>query len=289
MFRSVTVGLDGSPESLAAADWAAEEARRRRLPLRLLAVWVADAHDLSAYGDPVAARERFDAMLRETAERVAREHPEGEVIGRRQTGMPSVALREAADEGALLVVGSRGLGAVRGVLLGSVSRATVAGASGPVTVVRGAPTETPDGPVVLAIDLDQPADEVLEFAFDAAAARGAELRVVNVWSPAPTVVPQVAVGVPAPLGPSPEELARERRESLTATLRPWRARYPDVLVHEEPTSGRPSTSLREAAIGAALMVVGRRERPTRLGPRLGRVTQSLLHHCPVPLTVVPHR
>ncbi|MDX2860211.1 universal stress protein, partial [Streptomyces scabiei] len=39
MFRTVTVGIDGSRESLAAAEWAAREARLRALPLRLVNVW----------------------------------------------------------------------------------------------------------------------------------------------------------------------------------------------------------------------------------------------------------
>src|SRR5687767_442617 len=39
MSRTVTVGLDGSRESLAAAEWAAREAKLRELPLRLVNVW----------------------------------------------------------------------------------------------------------------------------------------------------------------------------------------------------------------------------------------------------------
>ncbi|MFD8653846.1 universal stress protein, partial [Streptomyces mirabilis] len=39
MPRTVTVGLDGSPESRAAADWAAREAKLRGLPLKLVNVW----------------------------------------------------------------------------------------------------------------------------------------------------------------------------------------------------------------------------------------------------------
>ncbi|MCX4672375.1 universal stress protein [Streptomyces sp. NBC_01381] len=39
MLRSIVVGLDGSPESISAADWAAREAVRRGLPLRLVHAW----------------------------------------------------------------------------------------------------------------------------------------------------------------------------------------------------------------------------------------------------------
>ncbi|WP_308403962.1 universal stress protein [Streptomyces sudanensis] len=56
MSHTVVVGLDGSRESAAAADWAAEEALRREAPLRLLQVWNGDDDPRTRFVDPATAR-----------------------------------------------------------------------------------------------------------------------------------------------------------------------------------------------------------------------------------------
>ncbi|RKN03785.1 universal stress protein [Streptomyces radicis] len=278
MIPTVTVGLDTSKRSLNAADWAAAEAERRGLPLRLIHIKEARPH---AWPDPAAG------LADEVAERLRARHPGLAIRTDDRYGQPSTVLSTAAAESALLVLGSRGLGGMTGLLLGSVSRATVARTTRPVVLVRTR-DEAADGrragEVVLGLDLSRPCDALISFAFEAAAHHATTLRVVHVWQP-PTLHAY-----------SPEEAAPDRRADLGArrartlneALRPWRARHPGVEVTEEVLIGHPTHHLVRAAAGAALLVVGRRTREAALGPRIGPVTHAALHHSPAPVAVVPH-
>src|SRR5262245_47061500 len=114
MPRTVTVGLDGSPESRAAAEWGAREARLRGLPLKVV-------HVREPLPEPVAQAPLLGAetlqqwteeVPREAAEGLRLRHPGVEVITDRLAGNPAEALIEAADSAELMVLGSRGFGAV---------------------------------------------------------------------------------------------------------------------------------------------------------------------------------
>ncbi|WP_448316080.1 universal stress protein [Streptomyces sp. CO7] len=131
MTRTVTVGLDGSPES-PAADWGAREAFLRDLPLRLVnaadrqpAVHVSAT--LAAPLPPSDLRREWSARLPDEARtHLARRHPELRVESQELTGQPVTALLRAAEESELLVLGSRGLGRIAGFLVGSFSQAVPA-------------------------------------------------------------------------------------------------------------------------------------------------------------------
>jgi nucleotide-binding universal stress UspA family protein len=76
MLPPVIAGVDGSAESLAAAEWAAHEAARRDLPLRLTHVW--NWHPRQEDGEPVTAAQRHQArrVLRQAEERVRSAAPD---------------------------------------------------------------------------------------------------------------------------------------------------------------------------------------------------------------------
>ncbi|WP_311775902.1 universal stress protein [Streptomyces lateritius] len=86
MTAQVTVGLDGSKESLAAVGWAATEAVLREVPLRLVHVeeWPNTPEVPSPYGRTLA--ERAESVLRDGADRVRKEHPGLEVLSERARG-----------------------------------------------------------------------------------------------------------------------------------------------------------------------------------------------------------
>ncbi|WP_405889249.1 universal stress protein [Streptomyces sp. NBC_00133] len=291
MSRTVTVGLDGSPESLAAAEWAAREARLRGLPLRLVNVWEPQPYIQAPLLGGETLQHWAERIPREEADELRLRHPDVEISADQVAGRPGTVLPEEARDAELLVLGSRGLSSVAGFLVGSVAMAAVAHTERPVVLVRAqerAEDERPPGttayrPVVLGLDVRSPDDTVLEFAFDAAARRATSLHVIHGWS----LPPYFAYGLPA----DPRlnaELDAQRADTLAEALRPWRQKFPAVEVVERPRSGKPANHLVDASRDASLLVVGRRTRRSPLGAHIGPVTHAVLHHATSPVAVVPH-
>jgi nucleotide-binding universal stress UspA family protein len=295
MSRPVTVGFDGSRESLAAVEWAAKEAGLRRLPLRLLHVWDIEPDVHTPLIGPDTRRHWTEHIPRTAAERVREDHPELHVDTTQRCGNPAEILAEAAQESELLVVGSRGLGAFIGFMVGSVALSVVARSEQPVVLVRAAepPRTAPgaatapapaDGRVVLGVDLAHPCDEVLDFAFAHADRHGIPLHVVHSWNFPPVYTPEPTAAVVA----LQDEVAAAKEGAFTDVVEQWQHKYPDVVVTRECRLGHPVPDLVEAARGAGLVVVGRRSRRSRFGAHIGSVAHAVLHHCTVPVAVVPH-
>ncbi|CAM5575691.1 universal stress protein [Streptomyces aurantiogriseus] len=302
MSRTVTVGLDGSPESLAAADWAAREALLLDAALRIVHAGEAPPHSYRPFAGeavPPPGADRSTHMLREAEASLAYRHPGLPVIADRVAGQAAAGLVAAAEDAQLLVLGSRGLGRTAGFLLGSVALAVVARAQRPVVLVRAgagsadehmpgvfgtASRDTPYRDVVLGLDLADPHDAVIEFAFAAASRRAAGLRVVHGWNP-PGLS---AVFADIPDAQRENELAQHARQKLADTLSVWRDKYPGVEVTEEAVIGQAGPHLADAARNASLVVVGRKNRTASLGPHIGPVAHAVLHHASAPVVVVPH-
>ncbi|MFI1212578.1 universal stress protein [Streptomyces sp. NPDC020802] len=301
MLRHVTAGIDGSPESLAAAHWAAREATRRGAALRLVHAWEWHPRPAPSVPADMSQRAWAEGMPARAVDSMRAAHPGLQVIGQAVADSPVAALLKEAEQAELLVLGSRGLGGFAGFLMGSVSQRVVARAPLPVVLVRVggsaadehfsapdgiSPEEIPKIPyrdVVLGLDPDPPCDELIEFAFDAARRRDSALRVIHAFSCPPDFAAADAL---VPIG-GPELLA-EHEHAVVAALRPWREKFPDVAVVGSVTEGRAADELISASAGAALVVVGRRIRESRLGTRVGPVTHAALHHAPCPVAVVPH-
>ncbi|MFF2542747.1 universal stress protein [Kitasatospora sp. NPDC058063] len=281
MTGPVVVGFDGSPESLAAAAWAAHEAQRRGLRLDVLQAWPRPKQIApgSRPGDHPAL-----AQLAERESELRTLAPEVEVAATSVAADPVEALEAAARGAALLVLGSRGLGTLRGFLVGSVSQEVLRRADCPVVLIRAGGDE-PDGAVTVGLDLAHPADEVLAFAFEAAALRSAPLRVLHVWSP-PAGSEYMSYGA---IGGLEGEVSAVERSGLDGALDPWRARHPEVTVTTDLIRGKPAVDLVDAAATARLLVVGRRVRRMPLRHHhLGPVAHAAIHHVHCPVAVVPY-
>ncbi|TLP60874.1 universal stress protein [Microbispora triticiradicis] len=138
-YHEVVVGFDGSPHSEAALEFAFEEARARRARVHAVYAWEAPIFSPFATGYIATMREAFEEESRSARLRLApwrEKHPDVPLVESAVFGHPVPALAEASLVADLVVVGSRGLGGVRGALLGSVSHAVLHRAHCPVAVVR---------------------------------------------------------------------------------------------------------------------------------------------------------
>lgn len=135
----IVVGVDGSPASMLAIDFAAGEALREGMVLVAVHAWLSPPMWLDAQLDEesMAAMERMhDAILTDALVLVAARYP-GLVIERRlQMGDPHWVLLDAAEKAAMLVVGNHGRRGISRLLLGSVSHSIVLNLKVPTVVVR---------------------------------------------------------------------------------------------------------------------------------------------------------
>ncbi|MET8946858.1 universal stress protein [Streptomyces sp. NPDC004542] len=287
MQPAVTVGLDGSPESLAAARWAAEEADKRRLPLRLLHAWPLLAPEPARVPAEVDQNYWAKRLVRTARAELQARHPGLSVVADLVADDAQHALLRAAAESEMTVLGSRGLEPVESYFLGDVSMPVVARAERPVVLVRAEGREDRPAPashrVVVALKLPGPCEALLDFAFHTAAARGIPLLAVHGHS--------VPLHARVPWGVDHEiidEMTREAHQRLSEALRLWREKYPRVEVADDVRPVNPAKAVVQAAEGASLLVVGRRRHRQGLAPHLGPVAQAAIHHGRCPVAVVPH-
>ncbi|MFN8184515.1 MAG: universal stress protein [Candidatus Nanopelagicales bacterium] len=138
----IVVGVDGSPHSLKALAWAFEQASFSQKSLHVLHSWEIPPTwsmvEVPSYEPEVLIRDYGNAELRDTSEAMSgfrEKYPDVKVRQEVVKGSPVKSLVKASQGAALLVVGSRGLGGFRGLLLGSVSHAVVHKAACSVAVV----------------------------------------------------------------------------------------------------------------------------------------------------------
>lgn len=136
---NVVVGVDGSETSDRAVAFAFEEAAGRQLPLRVVHCWRhVDQSDPALWDerDLAAQREQRRVWVAESIAGYRTKFPDVKVTQTVVEGRPQDVLVDESEHAHLVVVGSRGLGGIAGLLLGSVSQSLLHHAHCSVAIVR---------------------------------------------------------------------------------------------------------------------------------------------------------
>jgi nucleotide-binding universal stress UspA family protein len=278
------VALDALDTGRMTAVWAADEADRRGLPLRLVHAVPSLFHEFGVFDEGryrKALRQRADHALDRAARAARGRHPGLELVTAVDEDLPALVLYRESVHAELIVLGSRGLSRTQEVLSAySVTVPVSAQSPCPVVVVRDPEHVTQDPPyVVVGVDGSPSSQAAVAFALDLAAERQAALRAIWVWQRPP-------VG-------NLDEATTEHtlRQLLLESTAGRHERHPDVTVTHELVHGHPVEELGAASEHALAVVVGRRGQGGFTGMRLGSVPHGLLHraHCPIAIVPTPRR
>ena len=287
----IVCAVDGSDASKTAAKWAANTAVKRGIPLRLVSSYSMPQF-LYAEG-MVPPQELYEDLEAETLEKIEEAKkvavdfvPDVDVSHQIEEGSPIDMLLDLSEQCTMIVMGSRGLGGLSGMVMGSVSAAVVSHAACPVVVVREdnhVTEETKYGPVVVGVDGSGVSQKAIENAFKEADARGAELIAVHTWM---DMQVQASLAGLSAAQQQWQVVEEEQNALLGHRLAGWQERFPDVKVTKVVTRDRPVRALADASEGAQLLVVGSHGRGGFKGMLLGSTSRALLQAAPCPMMVV---
>ena len=282
--RAVVVGVDGSPCSDGALDWAADEAARRCLPLHIIHGFphrdpmtrLGTGYTIDGLND-LAHVVHFNAISR-----VRRAHPDLIVTWAQPVDGPTPALVDASETADTLVVGARGISRARGLIMGSVSVQVAARAHCPVVVVHEQMSTPERAPVVVGVDGSTASMNAIAYAFGQARSRGVGLTVVHAWWM------DFIEGAPASASWTVDwhAFAQAEQDLVTRSIAGWQDAYPDVAVRRHSVRGLPVQALIRQSEHACLVVVGTRGRGGFGGLLLGSVSQGVMHGARCPVVIV---
>ncbi|MFD7847181.1 universal stress protein [Nocardia sp. NPDC059764] len=282
----IIAAVDGSATSYQAAVWAAVDAGLHGYELHIvtsisLPVGEVPVDVLGPDDREFLARD--GQRIVDEASRVARAGAPGaavtittEVICEPIVGH----LIEQSRTARTVVVGSRGLGAIRAGLLGSVADAVVRHAECPVAVIHATAATDPlsaEKPVLVGVDGTPHSVPALELAFAEATARKVGVTALHAWTDIlGSYVPLIGW----------EPLRAQQNELLSERLAGFGERYPDVAVRRLLVMERPHQALLRESEHAQLVVVGSRGRGGFTGMLLGSTSSTVLHNVETPTIVV---
>jgi len=281
--RSIVVGVRGDALIDPALGLALEEAVRRRLPLD-----VVHCYQLPSYGEwpavltPMNVTERREAaqrLVEAALARVVERVPGGQTAAahpRVMVGSPADCLISLVPAAALLVVGTRGGGALRRGLRGSVSAQVLHRSWAPVALVPHASQAVPDrwlrSRVVVALDGSPASHGALQWAVAQAAEWGSQLL--------PLVVSTLTGQAPAAMAEHSNDLARQ----VWAAVRD--AGGQSLEVHPYFLEGDPARALLSFVAPEDLLVTGSRGHGGAASLLLGSTSTFVAEHAICPVVVV---
>jgi nucleotide-binding universal stress UspA family protein len=280
---SIVVGVDESAGAAEALRWAVREGELHGWPVTAVLCWgyLEQHHGTTP--------PRFDPAYTVSDATAAVHTIVGRVLGegaatvecRTVNDLAPRGLLEASADASLLVLGARGLGSFRGLVLGSVSQQCLHHATIPVAIVRADATGPRFGPkwIVVGVDGSETSQRALDWALEEGRVRRAGVEVVHAWN-----VPSVAV----PLANAYTPLDEAARNLVEHALEQADSSGLSMPVRPVVRRGSGGEVLVRLAEGADLVVVGSRGLGGFKGLLLGSVSHQVAHHAPCPVVVVPH-
>jgi nucleotide-binding universal stress UspA family protein len=289
MTGRIVVGIDGSPQSGNALEWAIERARLGGEQLELVNAWSMPP-DLDFYGyRGLAARQPVDwltefseEVLDAATKRVAEAGPDLTSTKTSKMGHPVSILVEASRDATALVIGRRGLGAAASALMGSVSNRLAVEAKCPLVVVGEGELPT-SGPIVVGVDDSEFGANALRYAIAEAAVRKTSVRAVAAYE----AFHQGFRGDPELLARLQADIEAEAADTAARAIT-------DVLGTDSPTvdvervtvESPPAEAILGNAADAQLIVVGTHGKGLVRRVLLGSVSRQVLNDAEVPVAVV---
>jgi nucleotide-binding universal stress UspA family protein len=279
----VIVGMDESEGAAQALRWAVDEGAGRDWQIRAVLAWeYLDEHQLDVVhsfdpeGHVDVAVKRLAAAVDQAIGPQDAAGIELEVV-REQAGPALVAQAAQAD---LLVVGARGLGGFKRLLVGSVSNHCVHHAPCPVVVVRDGvePIRHLAERIVVGIDGSPASQRALHWALDLARPGHACVEVVNAWQPTVVAGPFAGVTVDAQTFQDAAEQTVDEALAAEDTT--------GIAITRNIACCGASSAIIDAAQGADLVVVGSRGRSELSEALLGSVSHQVAYHAPCPVAVI---
>jgi len=285
----IVIGVDGSAHSDRALQWAVREAQLHGAAIELIHGYVIQPHrGLVGRSNREAAERTMSNVVKRNREMLT-DVKWAATIAPQMGSSFATPLVHAGQEADLVVVGSRGLGGFRELVLGSTSYRTAAHCPAPVAVIRDGQDPTTDRrEIVVGVDESRAARRALRWAMDEARRRTVPLVIVHSYTSPSSFLLHGVASVAAP--DAVERSRRQAREAAAAVVDHALAVVrtpPGLQIERVVAEGSPAGVLLDRAQRAALLVVGTRGHGLVGRMALGSVSHQCLHHAAGPTVVVP--
>lgn len=281
----IIVGIDGSDHSEAALGWAVQRSQRDGTEVVAFMAWNTFDQGHHAKGEKLKVGFGDDDALTVVAASVERAGVADSVTIRVREGVPAETLVSEAKRGDIIVIGARGLGGFKGLLLGSVSMRVLELAEVPVVVIQGTTVPAAGGEVVVGVDGSDRSRTALHWAAAEARAAGVGLRLVSAWQVPlypEVVVPEVYDALQQACEDEAAEMAADPDLTGPDLTGPD---LPGLSVVVETPCSNAAIAL-TAHTDASMIVVGQRGRGAVARALLGSVSHQVVRHAKVPVVVV---